>query len=198
MKTIIVLCFIVSINYINLLSQYSCYIDYKRTKQIYFDNFKNEGGKNKIEAGNNEPIRYIESFIFPENENFEIKGELENINAATNKPGVTGIYFGYYAFCINSNREFSIMIDGDGIYCIDKFTKSDKIKKGKNKLTIKKIGQIYYLFINEFFVYQTKYLDELNCNEGEGLLGFLAMYETSLHAYRLEVNMIERIPSNTR
>ncbi|MFN8258079.1 MAG: hypothetical protein U0W24_20485 [Bacteroidales bacterium] len=196
MKAIFILILVLATPNLNLFSQYS-YTEYKKTRQIYIENFKNKGGKVRIEAGNIEPNRYIESFAFPENINFEIEGELENINATQNKHGIAGIYFGYYAFCINSKSEFSIMVDGEGIYSTFNFTQSDKIKKGKNKLTLRRISDTYYFFINETFVYQTKDVSVLDILE-EGVLGFLAMHNTSLYAYKLEVNHIESIYSATR
>ena len=148
-------------------------------KIIYSDDFKNSNsnwktdnsysGNIKLEQGNLLLESYkgkytaIQTIEINENEDFQIETELKYLSGNTKR--AFGIQWGrsekgdhFFSFMINSAKQFAIS-KFSGAYINYKQERSSALIKPNeyNKITIRKINNFIYFFLNENLVYNMEY-----------------------------------------
>jgi len=109
---------------------------------------------------------------FDENKNFEIE-----VNIAFDKGDNIQAYGLQWGKTAEEHKQFDFFVSGNGQYSIDKytgeftdyipFTSSDFVKKDDyNKLTVRKIDDQYYFFLNEELVHQMPFEPFMGKNIG--------------------------------
>jgi hypothetical protein len=118
-----------------------------------------EGGHLVFQSLTDKPKEDLLPVIIDQNRNFEIETSIRFVEGEMDKG--YGLQWGK---AINPLRQFDFLLTGAGHYTIDKytgefqdyvpFTISDKVNRyAFNKLTVRKVGEMYYFFLNEKLVH---------------------------------------------
>ena len=206
MKKIQLLACIIFLNLIFLSSHAQLqYSDYSKSSKEYVfeENFNNNNQKWII--GNEEEREYyvkegnyvLENYaekaqlvflevFFDETRDFEIEANIKYVYGdeltshallwakGNNKD---------YGFYFNAGGSYKIAYYEEGYHDIIKFTQFNGLNKNSyNKFTIRKVGNQYYFFINEEFVYETNFRDFFGKN-----IGFQVSKKSKIHIDYLKV-----------
>ncbi len=151
-----------------------------------------KGGALLMTSKDNTPKSVAISVDFDEENNFEIEANIEFLKGETDN--FSGIIWGSDN---DKNKRFRFGFSGEGHFLIDKFNSSwinivnwtvceSFMKKTLNKLTIRKVDDDYFFFINEKLVHRTRFTSLYG-----KMVGFQCNKNSSIKIDFLKVAIIE-------
>ncbi|HOW41482.1 MAG TPA: caspase family protein [Bacteroidales bacterium] len=152
-----------------------------------------EGGHLVFESLTNKPKEDLIPVIIDQNRSFEIEASIRFVEGQMDKG--YGLQWGKAA---NPIRQFDFLLTGAGHYTIDKytgefkdyvpFTVSQKVNRyAFNKLTVRKVANKYYFFLNEALVHSMPFEPFFG-----NLIGFQVAENSTIRVDNIEVAYLDK------
>lgn len=155
-----------------------------------------ENGQLFFQSLTDKPKEDLLPVIIDQNRDFEIESQLRFVEGKMDKG--YGLQWGK---AVNPMKQFDFLLTGAGHFTLDKytgkfhdfvpFTLSDKVNRyAANKLTIRKVSDMYYFFLNEHLVH-TMPFEPFYGN----MLGFQVAENSTILVDYIEVAYLDRVQS---
>jgi hypothetical protein len=153
-----------------------------------------EDGNLVFESLTDKPKEDLLPVIIDQNRSFEIEASIRFIEGKMDKG--YGLQWGK---AVNPYKQFDFLLTGNGHYTIDRytgdfhdyvpFTMSDKVNRyAYNKLTVRKVGNTYYFFLNENLVHSMPFEPFFG-----NLLGFQVSENSTIKVDKVEIAYLDKV-----